>query len=191
MNARGFTLIEMLTALAVLALVAATAYGALAPAGEGFRMLAERHRTVRLEAWLAERLREDVRWLAWDAGGSEPPVRLQPDRRGGASFDQCWLRTRLPGRAGVWIVHYRIDEEKGRLVREARMALARPEVEPVRAVLGQAVSLRIEALDASGRWRSEWGGADARGLPRMLRVRLSGADGEREWLLPVLTGRSW
>ncbi len=198
MNAsmRGFTLIEALVALLVFALVASVSYAVLGPAGEGFRQLAEARDAGERAAWIGRRLRADVAALAASAfrpdGRAVPPVMIANDNRGEAQFDQCWLLVRMRGRAGVWRVHYFLDEHRGRLMREMRLLWARDGREPEIWDMGEADSLAVEAMDASGRWRQDWPPAGAAGAwPRALRFRIGTGDARREWIAPVLAGRTW
>ncbi len=190
-RAAGFTLIEVLVALVVVALIAALSYAALGPAGEGFRMLADARDAAERDDWVGRRLRADVAGLTASAVGDSRPLRIVNDNRGDVEFDQCWLQTRMPGRPGVWLVHYFIDEREQRLMREMRLLWARPEVEPERWDMGEAGSLAVEAMDERGAWRQEWRADGAFAWPRALRFRLGTARGERVWVLPVLTGKTW
>ncbi|MDX8401049.1 MAG: prepilin-type N-terminal cleavage/methylation domain-containing protein, partial [Mariprofundaceae bacterium] len=193
MSARGFTLVEVLVALVVFALVAAVSWGALAPAGEGFRQLKEVRDAGEHAAWVGRSLRSDVAGLsvsAWRSDGrAEAPIRIVNDNRGEAEFDECWLLVRMPGRAGIWQVHYFIDEGASRLRREMRLLWSRDVVQADNWDMGEAVSFAVEAMDANGRWRQEWTALDDAGRvhwPRALRFRIGTGDARREWVVPVL-----
>jgi len=195
---RGFTLIEVLMALSIFALIAAIAYGAMASAGQGFRQLQDVRDVQERAGWLGRQLRSDVAYLsdsAWQsrAQGEAPrPVMIGNDNRGVDEFDELDLFVREPGRPGVALVRYFIDEQAGHLIRESRLLWADEQAEPLRWDLGPAASLAVEAMDRDGRWQQEWKPAGAGFVwPRALRVRMkTGEDSviEREWVLPVETG---
>jgi len=78
----GFTLIEVLMALTVLALIAALGYGTLGTAGEGFSMLAEARNVQERSGWIGRQLRSDVAYISSSQyhGSSTQPQGLQPLR---------------------------------------------------------------------------------------------------------------
>ena len=200
----GFTLIEVLMALTVFALIAAIAYGAMATAGQGFQMLSEVRDMHEGSGWTARQLRSDVTYLsgdAWNIGQAteqHQPIRISNDNRGDLEFDGLFLLVREPGRAGTFEVHYFIDEDKGHLMRESRLLWARDSVEPVQWDMGEASSWAVEVMDKDGRWQQEWKtqGVQNRGFvwPRAIRVHMKVAASEahpaseREWYLPIRFG---
>jgi len=204
---RGFTLIEVLMALTVFALIAGLSYTALGTAGNGFEILSKVRLTQEKSGWVAKQLRSDLRYLAAaphivkTAPGSqsslnEPvPIRIKNDNRGDVEFDQLWLLVREPGLPSISQVHYYIDEDNDHLMRESRSLLARGQVEPMRWDFGKIRSWSVEIWDRQGNWRQDW---DFRGAafvwPKAVRVTLKEEDGEnsisgqRQWWLPVLIG---
>jgi len=108
-NERGFTLIEVLMALTVFALIAGLSYTALGTAGNGFEILSKVRLTQEKSGWVSRQLHSDLRYLAAaphivkSSSGSqsslnEPvPVRIKNDNRGDVEFDQLWLLVREPG----------------------------------------------------------------------------------------------
>lgn len=195
---RGFTLIEVLMALTVFALIAAIAYGAMASAGQGFVMLQEVRDARESQGWIGHQLRVDTANLATSAwqGHGEPlqPLMIGNDNRGADEFDDLLLFVNEPGRPGVYQVHYFIDEDAGHLVRESLLLWADDQAEPVRWDMGEASSWSVEAMNGDGRWQQEWKPSLAPGAkgfiwPRALRVRMKSADeSEREWMLPIEIG---
>jgi len=182
----GFTLLEMLVALALLATMAAVTWGVAGRAGEGFRMLQQARDAIREQTAAPEMLRRDVNALSRSADDSLEILRLQPDRRGADAFDRLEMLTRTLASPGLMRVRYFIDEETGELVRASRMAWVRPGVNWTRWPLGKASGLRVTALQPDGRWTSRWDARERNGaLPRALRVRWRDADGWREIVLPL------
>ncbi len=194
----GFTLIEMLMALTVFALIAAIAYGAMASAGQGFQILAKVRDRQEGNAWIARQLRQDMAYLAQSSfqvhGASVPPIRMLNDNRGADEFDELRLLVQEPGRPGISEVSYAIDEQQGHLIRRSRLLWAGNTVESVEWDMGEASSWAVEALDQDGRWHQDWKQQPGAAYvwPKALRVRMKARTetGEyaREWLLPVLFG---
>ncbi len=201
---QGFTLIEVLMALTVFALIAGLSYSALGTAGNGFDILSEVRLTQEQSGWAARQLRSDLRYLTaaphtapqhanLQAGPAAPaPIRIRNDNRGDVEFDELWLLVREPGLPTISRVHYYIDEENSHLIRESRALLARDHVEPMRWDFGKVDSLSVEVWDRGGNWRQDW---DFRGQaltwPKAVRVIVktggdSNAAGARQWWAPVL-----
>lgn len=178
----------MLVAMAVFALIAAVTYGAVAPAGEGFRTLQEARDTLE-QAWqLERRLRLDVNALARSEDTAVQVLRITHTQRGGDAFDQLWLLVADAGAAGLVQVHYFLDED-GMLVRESIMPWARPGSMPVRWDIRRAEAFEVQAMNAGsngrGQWADVWNAKQSGRLPRALRVRWRDAGGMREMILPV------
>jgi len=200
----GFTLMEVLMALTVFALIAAIAYGAMATAGQGFQMLREVRDMQEGSGWTGRQLRSDVTYLSrasWSIGQSSEqrqPIRISNDNRGDIEFDGLFLLVHEPGRPGISEVHYYIDEDKGHLMRESRLLWARDSVEPMQWDMGEASSWAVEVMDKDGRWQQEWKvqGAQDSGFvwPRAMRVRMkiaaseSHPASERQWYVPIRFG---
>ncbi len=93
----GFTLIEVLMALTVFALIAAIAYGAMATAGQGFQMLSKVRDMQESSGWTGRQLRSDVAYLSdipWNPGApadQHVPIRISNDNRGDMAFDGLFL----------------------------------------------------------------------------------------------------
>jgi general secretion pathway protein J len=202
MGQRGFTLLEVLMALTVFALIASLAYGTLDSAGVGFRILADVRDAQQKSGWVGRQLRTDMAYISTSAyvrrspSSQRPgiqPLRIINDNRGDSEFDELWLLVREPGQAGVSEVHYYLDEDKGNLMRESSLLWARDTAEPLPWEMGKAASFAVEAMDKEGQWRQEWRmqptpGQSAMLWPRALRIRMKNDMGEREWLLPISFG---
>jgi len=202
---RGFTLIEVLMALTVFALIAGLAYTALGTAGNGFEVLHAVRLKQEKSGWVAKAVRSDLRYLtaatrkqgtpAGQASQADSmvPIKIHNDNRGDVEFDQLWLLVREPGLPTISQVHYFIDESNSHLIRESRSLLARQQVEPIRWDFGKISSWSVEVWDRQGNWRQDWNfKAAAFVWPKAVRVTLkSGADDatvQRQWWVPVLLG---
>ena len=198
---RGFTLLELIVALAIFAMMAAMAYGGLQS------VLDTRQRTdeqaQRLNALLTtmtflERDLEQAasRSIRDEFGDTQPPMmgdsnsastRLELTRFG-------WSNPLKRERSTLQRVGYRL--ENGVLVRESWYALDRPpESKPVRADLLDHVSaLRFRFMDKTGTWQESWPpttnqGSLATFLPRAVEVTLTLDDwGEIRRLFPLTAG---
>jgi len=202
----GFTLIEVLMALTVFALISSLAYGALGIAGSGFEVLSEARVTQEKSGWVGRQLRSDVRYLTaaphtiastadMQSGQARAvPVRIENDNRGDVELDQLWLLVREPGQLAISRVHYYIDEDSGHLIRESRLLLAREQVEPMRWDFGEVSSWAVEVWDRDGNRRQDWDFPRSDFVwPKAVGVALKVADSnvstsQRQWLLPVLVG---
>ncbi len=182
---RGFTLLELLAAVAVFALIAALTYGAVQMAGEGFEELKHTRDALERAGQLDRRLRLDVNWLARSADTHLQTLKIVHDQRGDASFDQLWLLVADESSPSLLEVRYAVDEDRGVLVRESGSAWRRPGVEPVRWDMGKVDSFEVRALDAGGQWQPLWDARNMHALPRAIRVRWRVDKRERELVLPV------
>jgi len=204
---KGFTLIEVLMALSIFALIVTVSYTALGPAGVGFQQLQGERDRLESSSWLGRQLRDDVGAASASALKELKPLDIQFDARGDTHADTLRLVVREAGRSGLTLVQYHLDESTGELVREARMAWARPDVEADKMVLGEADSLQVEVMDAKGEWQSRWQSdkqvmgqaisqADAAPIaedalfvwPKALRVTVKNKQQEKTWILPLLMG---
>jgi len=202
----GFTLIEVLMALTVFAMIAALSYGALGTAGNGFEILSNVRLIQEKSGWAGKQLRSDLRYLSniphsrqaspglQAAVGKIVPVRIENDNRGDVELDHLWLLVREPGMSSISQVHYYIDEDTSHLMRESRSLLARDQIQPLRWDFGKAVSWSVEVWDRQGNQRQDW---DFRGKafewPRAVSVKLkmdnsTNITSQHDWLMPLLVG---
>ena len=183
---RGFTLVEALVALAILALIAVLAYRATAALTGGEARLSEestRWRTLdtvfnRLEADMRQAVPRSVR----HGSAAEPAWMTEPQEAGGSSalvFSRAGPEfTAEPGRAG---------QRVGYRVRDGTLeALFWPQLDNVAgrspsayALLPGVADFRVLALTANGQWSSRWPTRADDGVPRAVRVQLVLADGTR------------
>lgn len=182
-SSRGFTLLETLIALAILALIATLGYRALSALVDAEAQLtteAQRWRTLdalfaRLEADLRQATPREVRVgaareAAWvgdvDADGNAV-LRIS---RAGPEF------TPDPGAAGQR-VGYLLERGSVEVLywpHLDRTAEAAPERYPLASGLAQ---FRLRFLDSNGAWRPRWPALGEAALPRAVRVELRLADG--------------
>jgi prepilin-type N-terminal cleavage/methylation domain-containing protein len=186
---QGFTLLEVLMSLTVFALIVGVSYTALGPAGEGFKQLQEVRDQSESSSWLARQLRADVSGLTNSAIKKISPIQIRSDARGDTYVDELTLLVREAGRSGLTLVHYKINEDKGELLRESRMAWARDSVESDRMVLAKVSSFHVEVMDKDGQWQQRLATVTDKSAafswPRALRVTIQQGDASQQWLMPL------
>jgi len=185
----GFTLIEMLMAMALFALLLSVVYATMGPAGEGFARLQETRDRLEKSQWLGRQLRLDMNYISSTNDSEVEPIRITTDSRGGAAFDELWILTREGGTPSLSYVHYFIDEESGQLVRESLMAWARSSVEPLRWELGEVVSFDVELMNAQGNWGQRWETDKKFVWPKAARITIRNDKGSHVWDYPLLVGQ--
>jgi len=183
---QGFTLLELMVALSVFALIASVCYAALVPAGEGFRMLQAERDQLESSYQMDRRLRMDVTYLLRSSDKTLHTLEISHDQRGGDAFDGLSLVISDASSLMPLLVRYSLDEESGNIVRTSASAWSR-NAQPVRWQMQQAVSFEVQALAADGRWLDVWDKkVRADTLPQALRVRWRGEGAlERELILPL------
>jgi general secretion pathway protein J len=187
---RGFTLLELLVALTILALLSVLGYRAIVALTDGETRLTEETRRWRALDTLFSRLEADLREA------------IPRDVRSAAGGDAAWLgATDADGNA--LLVFSRAGPEFApdvgsagqrlgyRLNRGAIEVLYWPWLDNASAAVPAAYALedgiaglRIEYLDRSGAWRDRWPVAGEPSLPRAVHVVLTLAGGEtvERWL---------
>lgn len=188
----GFTLIEMLVAVAIFALMAAMAYGGLSAVlntRESVTAALERSRTLQMTVW---RIRRDVeqivaRPIRDQFGDRQPPVFGTPVA-GLTLTHNGWRNPLQRPRSTLQRTHYYLDADSN-LVRAHWRTLDRaPETEAIERILLKDVeSLQWRYLNNDGDWLDRWpphasglGTTPARvrradasiGLPRAIELRL-------------------
>jgi general secretion pathway protein J len=175
MKTRGFTLVEILVAIAILAVMTALAYG-------GYNQLSRQSDMANERMQRARAIQNAVLRLAQDFEELEPrPVRepigagVQPALYVGAKSGGLvqltragWANPAGIGRPTLQRVQYSLDG--GKLIREQRAVLdAVLDDEPVKIeLLDNVKNVHIEFLDVQQQWSPDWPRA---GAPAALRAR--------------------
>ncbi len=161
---RGFTLLEVLIAVAIFVIVGAMAMG-------GYNELAAQTRTLEANNARSRQVQAAVQRMVRDFATLEPrPVReplgeayrpaLRSDARSEVLAELThsgWSNPAGTPRSTLQRVSYRIDDE-GRLRREYWYVLDRTlSVEPVSAVILDKVErVALRFMDNNGRWHEQW-----------------------------------
>ncbi len=181
---RGFTLIEILIALAILALISALGYRALGSLADSeAKLTAESVRWraldglfARLEADLREAQPRDVRV----GGGTEAAWVGDVDERGDAVLRISRAGAEFvfePGSAGQRL-GYRLRGSAIEVLYWPRLDVA-PNTAPVAYSLVDGIAgFRVAYLGSDGAWRERWPVLGEPPLPRAVRVVLTLASGE-------------
>jgi len=188
-NDAGFTLLEVLMALSIFALISGISYTALGPAGDGFKQLQDVRDSIDKISWLGKQLRSDVSSASGSSLTELIPIKIITDNRGGSYVDDLTLLIKEPGRGGLTLVHYRLNEEKHQLMRASRIAWASQGVKGDLMLLGDDVtSFHVEQMDSAGKWRQRMPvvkNADSFVWPQAIRIRIQQHGNSREWVLPL------
>jgi general secretion pathway protein J len=186
----GFTLLELLVALAILALLSVLGYRAVASLADSeVRLTAETTRWRSLDA-LFTRLEADLRQAqpraARVAAEVEPAWLGDADSEGNADlrFSRAGPEFALgPGSAGQRL-GYRLRNGAVEVLYWPYLDIA-PGSVPEPYVLAEGISrFRVDYLDSRNAWRGRWPVAGEPPLPRAVRVLLTLGDGEtiERWL---------
>jgi general secretion pathway protein J len=186
----GFTLVEVMIALAILALVAVLGYRGLASLADSEARLTEEARRwreldalfARLEADMREALPRDAR----TDGGTEPAWVGDRDATGSASlrFSRAGPEFAAePGSAGQRI-GYRLRNDAVEVLYWPR--LDQPSSVPPRpyALANGIRVFRVEYLGVRGSWLERWPAAGESAVPRAVRISITLASGDviERWL---------
>jgi general secretion pathway protein J len=163
MRTRGFTLVEVLVAIFVFAIVSAVAMG-------GYNELSKQSGIVAESAGRTRAVQSAVQRLSLDFSSLEPrPVReplgdaVQPALRADARSEQLaelthsgWSNPAGVPRSTLQRVTYRLDDKK--LVREYWVVLDRTLAgEPQSAVLlDRVTSMKMRFMDSNRTWHEQW-----------------------------------
>jgi general secretion pathway protein J len=187
----GFTLIEVLVALAILAVFATFAWRATASLVEGETQLAaESRRWQGLDALFA-RIEGDVRAAVPRAvrvpGGREPAWTgsIGPDGQSSFAFTRAGGDTAEPGAEGIRIGYLLRGDTV--LIRYWPRLDRGAGAEPVAYALADGIArLEVRYADDDGAWTDRWPPDRREGLPRAIALAVTLADGARLERLMVL-----
>jgi general secretion pathway protein J len=190
-DSRGFTLLEVVLAFSILAVVMVVMIGSLRVGTRAWET-GERRTAVRQE------LRAIVELLT-EAMGSAYPYRgrlgLAPERVvlfQGEEGELRFVTTAAPlvldaPAAPFHAVTLRRSDDDRLLLVERMVPAEEPFGDTPETVLSRSVSgLKLQYLDDKGNWLDQWDGKEAGGLPRAVRLELSIRDRGRTETVPPL-----
>ena len=188
---KGFTLIEMLVALAALAILAAGGFAVAGVSATSHDVIRDRqgetHQLMRLRAALRGDLSQAAPRRPRDINGGKAQAALQ----GGASNDgvflslvrRGWNNPLEQGRASLQYVEYRLHD--GRIERFWRRHVDGSPLQDPQVLSDGVISVSTSFYDFD-QWSDAWTGAPNRPLPRAIRLDLTTRDGHLSqlFLLP-------
>jgi general secretion pathway protein J len=177
---RGFTLLELILALSIVAAMLAIVFGGLRVGIRAWQRGGERSEALQHARSLAALLTQSLGGAAADLApapaGAQPEVLFQgqPDRLG---FVTTAPPFPLPGSIAFTAVMLSVDEgeQPGFAIREKAMPNEEPfEETPPILVDPTLTGVRFRYMrDLEGSWEEVWDGAQERALPRAIEVTLS------------------
>jgi general secretion pathway protein J len=191
-GARGFTLVELLIALAIVGALVAIAFGGLRVAVASWRQgedRAESHQHVRSVAFLLGRAVSGAYPYRASRGQGPDPVVLFAGTETRVEF--VTLAAPFPGAIPVAFtaIVLSVDDggEPGLVVRQRALPNRAPFSEAAIVYRDPSVTtLKLAYLDEGG-WKDTWDGAEAKGTPRAVKVTIATALNGRTEELPPLT----
>lgn len=194
MRSRGFTLLELLVALAIFAVLATTTYGGLVnimTQRAAVEQQAERLQALQLTYRLLGRELAQIstRGIRDIHGDLQPALQLGGQQPGLEFTHGGWLNPAERPRAVLQRVRYVLDQD--RLLRFSWQVLDRAQdSEPVeQRLLEEVRELRVRLLDENNEWHEQWPpeallpGQPLPAAPRAAEVTLELDDlGELRWL---------
>ena len=192
-KARGFTLVELLIALAIVAALLAVAFGGLRVALASWRQgenRAEAHQHVRgLVSVLARAVAGAYPYRGARGDGPEIVVLF----RGTATSLEFVTRSApypfsLPIAFTAVVIGLEEGEEHGLVIKQRALPNRHPFTEAVTRLGDPAVtSLTFRYLDASGAWRDAWEGDVELEIPQAVEISLAATLDGRTQSMPALT----
>ena len=177
---RGFTLIELILALSIVAAMLTIVFGGLRVGIRAWQRGGERSEALQharsLAALLAQSLGGTAAYLAPAPAGAQAEVLFQgqPDRLGFVTTSPPFP---LPGTIAFTAVMLSVDEGEqiGFAIREKAMPNEDPfEETPPILVDPTLTAVRFRYMrDVEGSWEEVWDGAQERALPRAIEVTLT------------------
>jgi prepilin-type N-terminal cleavage/methylation domain-containing protein len=191
-GARGFTLVELLIALAIVGALVAIAFGALRVAVASWRQgedRAESHQHVRSIALLLGRAVSGAYPYRASRGQGPDPVVLFAGTETRVEF--VTLATPFPGAIPIAFtaVVLSVDDggEPGLVVRQRALPNRAPFSEAAIVYRDPSVTmLKLAYLDEGG-WKDTWDGAEAKATPRAVKITVATSLNGRTEELPAMT----
>ena len=193
MRRRGFTLLELLVALAIVGTLLALVLGSLRVGLAAWRQgddRAETHAHLRsLSELLARSVAAAFPYRQSPPEGGEPQIQFKGDA-GRLSF--VTLAAPFPSAAPVTftaVTFARLEGERpGLAVREKVLPNLEPFEETEPLFVDDAVTkVEFRYLPPDGDWTDAWDGVEKKELPRAVQIRLTASLGGRTETLPPLT----
>ena len=189
MTDRGFTLIEMLIAVMVSALLLTTTYGIVTSVSRTRDRLSTDGEGFHLARVINERLARELRGAYYSATNAASLFSGGRDKNG-APFLQLATTAATPasGGSGIVVVRYRLaedDEGEKVLLRDEHPLNSQPANERPEQQLATGIENLQFRFRRGTEWQSDWRSAEQAGLPDLVELTLTvkGADGS----LPFLT----
>lgn len=188
-RAKGFTLLEMLVALTIFALMSGFAYRGLNSILDTRQRLVQDNQRLREVALLFSRLEQDLASLAnrpiRDASDQiAAPFVANTEALGDSDALIAFTRMGLPGQtgalAGLQRFGYRLRDKRVELLVWPVLDEAPRTVPTVAPLLGDVSAFDLRYLDAALNWQPRWRRPEQQELfPRAVEVTLTLASGER------------
>ncbi len=175
---KGFTLVEMLVAMAALAVLAAGGFmvaGASSTSQDVMReMQGETQALLRMRAAMRSDITQAAARRPRDTNGQKPQAALSGMQRGDGVFlslvRRGWDNPLEQGRASLQYVEYRLND--GRIERLWRRHVDGSPVQAPQLLLEGVERAQLEFYDFD-QWTEGWTGAPNRPLPRAVRLTVS------------------
>ncbi len=177
---KGFTLVEMLVALAALAVLAAGGFAVAGVAANSHGVIrenqAETQDLLRLRAALRGDITQAAARRARDLRGEKEQGALSGSQRGGVFLSlvrRGWENPLQQNRASLQYVEYRLRD--GKIERLWRRHVDGSPMQEPQVLLAGVQHAALEFYDWD-QWTTAWTGAPNRPLPRAVRLNLSFGD---------------
>jgi general secretion pathway protein J len=202
-HAKGFTLLEVLMAMSILAVIVTVIYASFSTTGRNVEQAEARRDRTDLARTLIAKLSDDIANAYYNSSIKETVLEAQPSTttEGEPRFDSLALTTLTNWRKpdskemDLWEVGYRFEDRldgKGKvLIRREKRELNKDST-PLEGgtdyeVTDQITELRLRYFDGST-WVDEWHSSSKQKLPRAVEILLTQADGS-SFLTSVEAGR--
>lgn len=190
---RGFTLLELLIALAIIAALLAIAFGGLRVGMAAWRQGEDRveaHQHVRgITLALARVVAGAYPYTASRGEAPDPQILFL------GAENRLELVTQSPPGAfavpiafAAVVIEHGEGEAAGLIVRQRAMPNREPFKEATTVLHDRSVtSLKLAYLDEAGAWQDAWDAETQKTLPRAVRLSVTATNGTREETLPPMT----